>query len=225
MYRVNEIFRSVQGEGPHVGESAVFVRFSGCNLSCSFCDTSHAPFKEMESSEIVREAMSLIDAPRAHGEAVVFTGGEPLLQLDGHLVDALSVRGFVPHLETNAMMATEKAAVDLNLLSDVHVVVASPKGPEWSAEILKRSSVLKILVPSDWAHEDELERMERFLGQDVVRIEHPSHVLQPITPLEGVGSAEFRENCETAVAWARVLNGACCKWRVIPQVHRIMGVR
>jgi organic radical activating enzyme len=76
-YRVNEIFYSVQAEGANAGRPAVFVRLSGCNLKCPFCDTDHEPFREMTKAEIEAEVDSL--APMT--AMVVITGGEPTIQL------------------------------------------------------------------------------------------------------------------------------------------------
>ena len=78
-YRVNEIFYSIQGEGEFAGAPAVFVRFSGCNLSCPWCDTDHS-----HGAEMTRDGLE--DAVRAQlkgrdGAIIVLTGGEPALQL------------------------------------------------------------------------------------------------------------------------------------------------
>ena len=78
-YRVNEIFRSVQAEGANAGRAAVFVRFAGCNLDCRFCDTNHDPYVEMTAAEINAEVACLARGDR--NVLVVFTGGEPTLQL------------------------------------------------------------------------------------------------------------------------------------------------
>lgn len=77
-YKVNEIFLSVQAEGRNTGRLAVFVRLSGCNLKCPFCDTEHEPFTEMTGEEINTEINRL--APDME-TLVIFTGGEPTLQL------------------------------------------------------------------------------------------------------------------------------------------------
>ena len=78
MYKVNEIFYSLQAEGKNAGTPAVFVRFAGCNLQCPFCDTNHEPFVEMTKDEIEARVKELDPS----GEAlVVITGGEPTLQL------------------------------------------------------------------------------------------------------------------------------------------------
>lgn len=108
MYRVNEIFYSLQGEGFHTGTPAVFVRFAGCNLRCSWCDTDFAAYKEMTAEEIVRTAAEIVRKLRptlSAGEAekplLILTGGEPSLQTDDTLLDALHQAGYYIAIETN----------------------------------------------------------------------------------------------------------------------------
>lgn len=95
MYRVNEIFYSLQGEGFNTGTPAVFVRFSGCNLSCFFCDTDFSSYTEMSVEDIIT-AVSAFPA-----QLVILTGGEPALQVDKELISALhAVNKFIA-IETN----------------------------------------------------------------------------------------------------------------------------
>jgi len=101
MYKVNEIFYTLQGEGCHSGIPAVFIRFSGCNLRCPWCDTEFSEFTEMTAEEIVAEAVSLYDIPNERRRMVVLTGGEPSLQADETLVNALHAAGFYICIETN----------------------------------------------------------------------------------------------------------------------------
>ena len=92
-YRVNDIFYSLQGEGHNTGRAAVFVRFSGCNLKCPFCDTDFSRFENMTASEITRRMTGL--APeQSIRPMVVLTGGEPTLQVDAALIDAIHEAGF-----------------------------------------------------------------------------------------------------------------------------------
>ena len=97
MYKVNEIFYSLQGEGFWTGTTMVFLRFSGCNLDCPFCDTNHSGYRELGAEEIVAEVVQM---GRDCGRVCV-TGGEPALQLDDVLVEALHGAGFKVHVETN----------------------------------------------------------------------------------------------------------------------------
>ena len=96
MKRINEIFHSLQGEGRHTGTPAVFVRFSGCNLHCPFCDTDHAAGREMSEEEIIVEVCRY-DVP-----LVVLTGGEPSLQLNAPFLKKLKEStGATIAIETN----------------------------------------------------------------------------------------------------------------------------
>lgn len=108
-YRVNEVFFSLQGEGHCVGTACVFVRFSGCNLTCSRetegfdCDTEFVSGRPLEASAVASEAERTLPAPISRGDVgVIFTGGEPTLQLDVALLDAVAKAGFRDlRLETN----------------------------------------------------------------------------------------------------------------------------
>lgn len=126
--KVNEIFYSLQGEGFHTGTPAVFLRLSGCNLRCRFCDTSHQEGTEMAEGEILERVLTY---PSRH---IVITGGEPSLQLTDSLVEILHNAGFYIQVETNGTHP---------LPEDVDWVTCSPKGDAPVA--LKRIDELKVV--------------------------------------------------------------------------------
>lgn len=95
MKKINEIFYSLQGEGRNTGRPAVFVRFSGCNLMCDFCDTKHQEGQQYSDEEILAEI------EKYPAKFVVFTGGEPTLQLDTALCKLLHRHGYEIAIETN----------------------------------------------------------------------------------------------------------------------------
>lgn len=110
MYEVNEVFLTVQGEGHWSGRVAVFCRFSGCNLwngieadravaICTFCDTDFVASEEFSLTQLVSEITSQWRG--TENPMVVFTGGEPTLQLDEPLVAALRGQGWYVAIETN----------------------------------------------------------------------------------------------------------------------------
>jgi 7-carboxy-7-deazaguanine synthase len=99
--RVNEIFYSIQGEGLRTGQASVFVRLSGCNLNCGFCDTDHTAYTEMSEDQI-------LDVVREIGGRcrwVVLTGGEPLLQPVETLIRVLHEAGYKVQLESNGTVS------------------------------------------------------------------------------------------------------------------------
>jgi organic radical activating enzyme len=100
-YLVKEMFGpTLQGEGAHAGRPCVFLRFAACNLECSWCDTDFAP--EGATRHTADEiAARLVELDRHAARMVVVTGGEPTLQWDAPLADALHARGFRIHMESN----------------------------------------------------------------------------------------------------------------------------
>ena len=112
MYKVNEIFYVLQGEGFHTGTPATFVRFSGCNLRCSFCDTRHEDGVFLTADEILQEVT------KNPARTVILTGGEPSLQIDENLVSALHKAGKYLCIETNGTGT---------LPPDIDWVTCSPK--------------------------------------------------------------------------------------------------
>lgn len=94
-YRINEIFYSIQGEGFYTGMPAVFIRFSGCNLKCEFCDTRHEKYKELTIIKIIKQIR------KYPTKFIVLTGGEPLLQVDKDAMDCLKKNNYYVCVETN----------------------------------------------------------------------------------------------------------------------------
>ena len=95
MRKINEIFYSLQGEGFYTGTPAVFIRFSGCNLRCPFCDTRHEEGTLMSDEQL----MAAISAYPCH--MVILTGGEPSLWIDEALIERLHQAGKYVCIETN----------------------------------------------------------------------------------------------------------------------------
>ena len=123
MRKINEIFYSLQGEGMHAGRPAVFIRFAGCNLQCSFCDTDFSVQREMSDEEI-RDELRKYPA-----SFVVLTGGEPTLSVDRDFIRMLKEEGRYVAIETNGTQPIPQG---------IDWVCCSPKGV---GEYLKRISV------------------------------------------------------------------------------------
>lgn len=128
MRKINEIFYSLQGEGYHTGTSAIFIRFSGCNLTCSFCDTQHTTGQWMSDEEILAELAAY------PCNTVILTGGEPSLFVDEELINKLIWAGKYICMETNGTHPVP---------DQIHWITCSPK-PD-ATVVLKRIDELKIV--------------------------------------------------------------------------------
>jgi 7-carboxy-7-deazaguanine synthase len=168
-YSVKEIFLTLQGEGGQAGRAAVFCRFAGCNLwtgreqdrasaVCRFCDTDFVGVdgpgggKFADAAALAAAVAAAWRGPPEHRLAVL-TGGEPLLQLDGALVDALHGAGFSIALETNGTLAAPPG---------VDWICVSPKADAALAQT--RGQELKLVYPQDGVDPARFEGLafERF---------------------------------------------------------------
>lgn len=134
--KVNEIFYSLQGEGPHTGIAAVFLRLAGCSMGCDFCDTKYAfnQGREMTQEEIICEMETF------PSRTVIITGGEPTEQDFAPLARALKARGWTVHMESNGAHDCDVSAVDFLVISPKKYV---------SADMLKKAHAIKIVVGQD----------------------------------------------------------------------------
>lgn len=195
MYPVNEIFYSLQGEGFNTGIASVFIRFSGCNLRCAFCDTEHESHAMMSVPHIVDEVMKHPEAP-----LIVLTGGEPSLYVDEPLLKALRLTGKKIAIETNGTR---------QLPAGIDWVTLSPKlgFPGGDAQ------------PCVIDHCDELKVV--YLGQDLSQYDFiaASHrFLQPCyVDNEQQRSRNLRQCVEVVLRNPR--------WRLSLQVHRQLGIK
>ena len=217
MYTVKELFPTLQGEGAHAGRAAVFCRFAGCNLwsgreedrataICQFCDTDFVGSDGFGGGKF-DTATSLADAIETSWRStsagpqqryVVFTGGEPLLQLDGELISALHQKGFAIAIETNGTLKVPKG---------IDWVCVSPKAG--SDLIVLQADELKLVIPQQ-GHSDLEKIMARFEKMD-----YRNRFLQPMD------GPNLKSNTELAV-------GLCQKrplWRLSLQSHKLIGIR
>lgn len=217
MYTVKELFPTLQGEGAHAGRAAVFCRFAGCNLwsgreedrasaVCQFCDTDFigndgiggGKFETADqlADAIVEAWLSTSAGPQQR--YVVFTGGEPLLQLDTALIDALHLRGFTLAIETNGTLPVPNG---------VDWICVSPKAGSTLAVL--QADEIKLVIPQA-GHEALESLLSRFEGMD-----YRHRFLQPMDGLN------LKENTALAVR-------LCQKrplWRLSIQAHKLIGIR
>lgn len=195
MYKINEIFQSLQGEGFHTGTPAVFVRFSGCNLKCAFCDTRHQIGEMMSVQAIVDEINKYPMAP-----LVVLTGGEPSLFISEDFVDKLKETGKRIAIETNG---TRHLPINLDW------VTLSPKtgfmGGDAEPCVLRQCDELKVV----------------YLGQDLKQYETIKAVHRFLQPCFSEDETQRRSDMKACLD--AVMNNL--GWRLSLQTHRVLDIR
>ena len=200
-YKVNEIFYSLQGEGARAGTPNTFVRFSDCNLTCTFCDTEFLSGVEMTAHQIGLEVI------KSGCGDVIFTGGEPLMQLDMSLINTIKSmihnNNMTPHfsLETNGSIFLDDA---IGLAMDW--LVCSPKVAEHVVKKNLRSFVSEF-------------RYVRKVGQGIPQplSEASFYCISP----EAQGDVINKDNLDYCIQLVKDNP----KWALSTQQHKIWGVR
>lgn len=208
-YAIREVFGTLQGEGALMGTPAVFLRFAGCNLGyevCPWCDTDWVKARYSanlpETLELVRLAAIEAFGAERDGLALVATGGEPSLQFDRELSDALRAAGYRISMESNGSRPIDRALVDW--------LTISPKQPEF---VQKSGDELKIVYSGSCAPgpAPDLAAVLRLAqGTD---FDH--YFLQPVDLGEAGSSLE-----ETLAAVMQL--GP--PWRLSLQSHKLLGI-
>lgn len=206
MYKVNEIFFTLQGEGAHSGIPAVFVRFSGCNLRCPWCDTDFTNYTPMTAEQIVKEVRELYDMPNERHKMCVLTGGEPSIQVDKPLIDALHDAGFYICIETNGTRP---------LPQGIDWITCSPK--EGTKIALKQVNEVKVVFTGTYDPQ---------VWREQLKAEH--WLLQPLRYtgewlMENVDAWENDRNDNLDDTVRYILTHPF--WRLSIQLHKIVGLR
>lgn len=194
--KINEIFYSLQGEGHHTGTPAVFVRLSGCNLRCWFCDTDFEAGQEMSEDDIVS---AVLQYPSRY---VVITGGEPTLQLTASLCDKLHAHGCYLMLETNGTRPLPEGC-------RFDWITCSPK-------------FVRVGEGFPIGHIDELKVVfEDSPSQDIALYEQIPASEYRLQPCDTQDPQRNQEIIEKTISY--ILQHP--QWKLSLQTHKIVGVR
>ncbi len=204
--KVNEIFFSLQGEGREIGRPTVFIRLTGCNLRCSWCDTEYAFYegKETDVADIITEV-------EKYGiKRVCITGGEPLLQRDEvfKLVRALLAREYEISIETNGSLPIDGIPDDVLVSMDWKTPSSgeSDKMLESNLRYLKEKDQLKFVI----ADEEDYRYAKEFLSKHGHEHEPECEII-----FQPVGGTDIKWLAE------KVLEEGL-DMRVLPQLHKII---
>ncbi|GAA5169078.1 MULTISPECIES: 7-carboxy-7-deazaguanine synthase [Halomonadaceae] len=216
MYHIKEAFYTLQGEGARTGRASVFCRFTGCNLwsgresdrqhsACRFCDTDFVGSNgknggRFADTDTLAAHLAALwpHLPTAATPYVVFTGGEPLLQLDTPLIEAMQARGFEVAVETNGTLPAPPG---------IDWLCVSPKGTTTLA--IENGDELKLVYPQHDAPPS------RFASLDF------SHFfLQPMDTTGIASCGQPTTPLDAALAYCL----ANPQWRLSLQIHKTLGI-
>ena len=205
-YRLHAIFSSLQGEGRNTGRPSTFIRFSSCNLACTWCDT-HKSVKET-----LTELQILERVKKLGNRSVIITGGEPTIQPDlDVLQQTLKNEGYWLALETNGVLAPKRP----DLFDYISV---SPKANYLSryldANMLHKANEVRVVA----AHDDQVA----FCRIVRERIQADDYY---ISPLEENGRIHYRRAIRLLEKVNKLNPDLMPPWSLSIQTHKVLGIR
>ncbi len=160
---LNEIFSSIDGEGLRQGELATFLRFAGCNLKCSYCDTEYAQEKSNGNEKSIEDIFSIV--AKLKNKNITITGGEPLLQSDMiTLVKKLAEEGYFVNIETNGSLDIKPYQLDNVMITIDYKTTSSLMKDKMELNnfyILREQDVLKFVIGTKQDMEDVKEILKK----------------------------------------------------------------
>jgi len=230
--RISEIFSSLQGEGTHLGERHLFIRFEECHIHCEYCDELDKPGRPRALEEVVAAVLQVEKDEGPHS-FVSLTGGEPLLYLTflRPLLPRLKTRGFRIYLETNGILWQalrevigwcDLIAMDLKPAS----VTKERSFLEEHRRFLKHCQGRELFIKIILSKEIDIQEF-----QDLIRlVEEVSPqtpvILQPISQSEsGIEGHEDPELMKLLVELQRLAGRRIPDVRILPRLHRILKIR
>ncbi|MFH1752615.1 MAG: 7-carboxy-7-deazaguanine synthase QueE [Candidatus Omnitrophota bacterium] len=225
---VIEIFSSVQGEGPFMGVKQIFLRFARCNLNCRFCDLKK-PFssKEFSVSKMISIVKQISQNSGEH-HSISLTGGEPLMYRDylKALLPELKEMGHKIYLETNSTLVDSlKDVLDLVdiVAADFKLPSSTGVGEYWREHkafiglAKKKNCFVKIVITNQTEAKDVKKAIDIISKVDGNML----MVLQPVWPVEGVERAKNKQLFDYLFLAEKRLKNV----RIMPQMHKVLGVR
>ena len=219
--RILEIFSSIQGEGVYVGQAQTFVRFYGCNLSCEYCDERKKnKFKEYSPERLIAAVV------KENNKVVSFTGGEPLLYADflKEVLPQLKKKGFVIYLETNGTLKNKLLEI-IDFLDIISMDIKLPSSTGGSAywkdhfDFLKASGRKKVFVKSVITNKTTASDIKKAVSIIEEINKTAFFILQPVTINNRV------QKIKKAREFLGLAGSRLDNVRLIPQVHKILGVK
>jgi len=226
--RVTEVFLSIQGEGIYAGEPHIFVRFHGCNMRCTFCDTPQGEVPEDSSIRSVVDKIFDADKDKKV-KAVTITGGEPLLHSNflKVLLPPLRDKGYKIHLDTNGTLPDKlKEIVDsVDVIAmDIKLPSSTKDKDFWEEhrEFLKAAKSKEVFVKMVITDETREADIEKAISLVEAVDKNIPFILQPASAF-----GEFKGIPDSArlLDWQQKGEVRLKDVRIIPQLHKIKDVR